>query len=127
MPSFYVMEVMRAAAALESEGRSVLHLEVGQPSTGAPAGALAAASAALARSAAGADALGYTSEAGVPPLRAAVAAMYARRHALAVPPERCAPAAAAALGTQLLTRQAVQVLHHHGEQRWLRARVPGSV
>jgi aspartate/methionine/tyrosine aminotransferase len=83
------MEVMRAAAALESEGRDVLHLEVGQPSTGAPAGALAAASAALARSAAGADALGYTNEAGVPPLRAAVAAMYARRHALAVPQERC--------------------------------------
>ena len=89
VPSFYVMEVMRAAAALEKEGRDVLHMEVGQPSTGAPAVALAAASAAVARSAAGADTLGYTCEAGVPPLRAAVAAMYARRHALAVPLDRC--------------------------------------
>ena len=35
------------------------------------AGALAAAHAALDRSAAGADVLGYTSEAGVPPLRQA--------------------------------------------------------
>ena len=36
---FYVMEVMRAAAAREAAGSPVLHLEVGQPSTGAPAGA----------------------------------------------------------------------------------------
>jgi aspartate/methionine/tyrosine aminotransferase len=89
VPSFYVMEVMRAAAALEQQGRSVCHLEVGQPSTGAPAGALAAAAEALARSGSGVVALGYTCEAGTPPLRAAVAAMYARRHALAVPVDRC--------------------------------------
>ena len=82
------MEVMRAAAAREAQGLSTLHMEVGQPSSGAPAGALAAASAALARSAAGADTLGYTCEAGVTPLRAAVAAMYAARHRVAVPEAR---------------------------------------
>ena len=79
---------MRWAAAREAAGGDTLHLEVGQPSTGAPAGALAAASAALARSAAGADTLGYTCEAGVPALRAAIAAMYGRQHGLRVPSER---------------------------------------
>jgi aspartate/methionine/tyrosine aminotransferase len=77
---------MRWAAAREAAGGDTLHLEVGQPCTGSPAGALAAASAALARSAAGADALGYTSEAGIPALRRAIADMYAQRYRVAVPP-----------------------------------------
>ena len=36
IPSFIVMDVMRAALALESAGRSVMHMEVGQPGTAAP-------------------------------------------------------------------------------------------
>ena len=40
---FYVMEVMRAAEEREFSGGEVLHLEVGQPSTPAPAGVIAAA------------------------------------------------------------------------------------
>ena len=45
--SFIVMDVMRAAAELEAKGRSVIHMEVGQPGTPAPAAALAAARSAL--------------------------------------------------------------------------------
>lgn len=55
VPPFIVMDVLRAANERQSAGASVLHLEVGQPSTGAPAGAIAAARAALET-----DNLGYT-------------------------------------------------------------------
>ena len=44
---FIVMDVMAAAAAKEAAGDTVIHLEVGQPSTPAPSAALAAAHAAL--------------------------------------------------------------------------------
>ena len=36
VPPFKVMEVMMAAAAREQQGLPVLHMEVGQPATGAP-------------------------------------------------------------------------------------------
>ena len=42
VPPFIVMDVMTAAAAREKTHGDVLHLEVGQPSTPAPAGVLAA-------------------------------------------------------------------------------------
>ena len=44
---FFVMEVMRAAEERELAGGQVLHLEVGQPSTPAPAGVIEAAHRAL--------------------------------------------------------------------------------
>ncbi|MEO0492654.1 MAG: aminotransferase class I/II-fold pyridoxal phosphate-dependent enzyme [Actinomycetota bacterium] len=68
---FYVMEVMRAAEEREQGGGEVLHLEVGQPSTPAPAGVIAAAHRALDE-----DVLGYTTAAGTPELRARVARHY---------------------------------------------------
>ncbi|MEM9130808.1 MAG: aminotransferase class I/II-fold pyridoxal phosphate-dependent enzyme [Actinomycetota bacterium] len=83
VPPFYVMEVMRAAAAREEAGHRVLHLEVGQPSTPAPAGVLAAAHAALDD-----DRLGYTGAAGTPALRDRIARWYDERYGLAVAPER---------------------------------------
>jgi aspartate/methionine/tyrosine aminotransferase len=66
---FHVMEVMRAAAVREATGERVLHLEVGQPSTPAPAGVLAAAQRALRD-----DPLGYTAALGLDALRARIAA-----------------------------------------------------
>ncbi|MEQ3754391.1 MAG: pyridoxal phosphate-dependent aminotransferase, partial [Planktomarina sp.] len=33
---FIVMDVMEAARAAEAEGRRIVHMEVGQPSTSAP-------------------------------------------------------------------------------------------
>ncbi len=85
IPPFIVMDVMTAAAERERAGGDVLHLEVGQPSTPAPAAARAAAHAALDRAA-----LGYTVALGIPPLRARIAAHYREAYGVAVPPERIA-------------------------------------
>lgn len=77
------MEVIRRAGELERAGRSILHLEVGQPSTPAPAGALAAATAAMRR-----DPLGYTDALGIPDLRAGIAGHYAATYGHDVDPAR---------------------------------------
>lgn len=82
---FIVMEVMRAANERQAAGGDVIHMEVGQPSTGAPSGVAAAAKRALEE-----DLLGYTEALGVPALRAAIAEHYRRRYGLAVPVERIA-------------------------------------
>lgn len=82
---FIVMEVMQAAAAREAAGESVLHLEVGQPGTGAPSGVIAAAEAALRN-----DTLGYTMALGIPALRARIAEHYRNCYGLDVPAERIA-------------------------------------
>ena len=68
---FYVMEVMRQAEAQEASGGDVLHLEVGQPSTPAPVLAREAAKRAIDE-----DLLGYTSAAGMAPLRNRLSAHY---------------------------------------------------
>ncbi len=76
---FHVMEVMRAAQEHERLGNRVLHLEVGQPSTPAPAGARAAATAAIEG-----DTLGYTAALGLPALRERIARWYDERHGIEV-------------------------------------------
>ena len=48
VPPFIVMDVLSEANRREAAGEDVLHLEVGQPSTGAPSGVIEAAQAALA-------------------------------------------------------------------------------
>ena len=68
---FIVMDVMEAARAAEEAGRHIIHMEVGQPGTPAPA----AARQALARAMEG-DALGYTVALGLPALRARIARLY---------------------------------------------------
>ncbi len=83
IPPFMVWEVMRAAAAREAAGGEVLHLEVGQPSTSAPSGAIAMAKAAL-----DTDVLGYTEALGLRELRAAISAHYKTFYGLDVPLER---------------------------------------
>jgi len=83
IPPFIVMDVLRDANERAAQGKDMLHLEVGQPSTGAPQGVIEAARAALAR-----EVLGYTDTLGLPALRAAIAADYARRHGVAVDPAR---------------------------------------
>lgn len=81
--SFIVMDVMRAAAELEARGRSVIHMEVGQPGTPAPASALAAA-----RSALDTETLGYTAALGIDRLRERIAQDYRERHDVNVDAER---------------------------------------
>ncbi len=83
VPPFIVMDVLRDANARAASGNDVLHLEVGQPSTPAPAGVIAAARAALER-----DVLGYTDALGIPALRAAIAAYYRSRYGAEIAPAR---------------------------------------
>jgi len=83
IPPFIVMDVMRAANEREASGEDVLHLEVGQPGTGAPAGVVEAVQAAL-----GNDKLGYTDAFGIPPLRERISRHYADTYGVAVDPGR---------------------------------------
>ena len=80
---FIVMDVMEAARAAEAAGRHIIHMEVGQPSTPAPAGARAALARALEQ-----DALGYTVALGLPALRQGIARHYARRYGVELDPAR---------------------------------------
>jgi len=80
---FIVMDVMAAAAEKEAAGDTVIHLEVGQPSTPAPKGALAAAHAAL-----DSDRIGYVAALGIPALRERIARHYRDAYNTEVAPER---------------------------------------
>jgi aspartate/methionine/tyrosine aminotransferase len=82
IPPFYVMEVMRAAERRLAAGEEVLHLEVGQPSTAAPAGAREAAHRAI-----DGDVLGYTTAAGLEPLRVRIAQHYDEWYGVGVDPD----------------------------------------
>jgi len=97
VPPFYVMEVMRAAAEREQAGAEILHLEVGQPSTPAPSGALEAAKRALSS-----DKLGYTGAAGLPELRLRISQWYERYYGLHIDPARIV-ATTGASGSCVLT------------------------
>ena len=80
---FIVMDVMAAAAEKEAAGDTVIHLEVGQPSTPAPRGALAAAHAAL-----DSDRIGYVAALGIPALRERIARHYREAYGADVAAER---------------------------------------
>ncbi|MEP7181746.1 MAG: pyridoxal phosphate-dependent aminotransferase [Betaproteobacteria bacterium] len=80
---FHVMEVQTAARALEAAGRSIVHMEIGEPDFPTPAPVLAAAQRAIA----GGD-IYYTSALGLPALREAIARHYADHFGVTVAPER---------------------------------------
>ena len=84
------MEVMRSAAERENAGQDVLHLEVGQPSTPAPAGARARAISAIES-----EILGYTSALGLDPLRERISTRYQDWYGAYAPPSRIAVTAGA--------------------------------
>lgn len=77
---FRAIVISRLAHALKAEGRSVIHMEFGQPSTGAPPRALAEAHRVL-----DVDGMGYWESA---PLKARIARLYAERYGVAVSPDR---------------------------------------
>lgn len=79
---FIVMDVMEEARRLEAAGRHIIHMEVGQPGTPAPAGARAAVAASLDQP------LGYTVALGLPDLRAGIAALYRRWYGVDLNPDR---------------------------------------
>src|SRR3954447_24663893 len=81
VPPFIVMDVMAAAARIEAAGGKVIHMEVGQPAAPAPATAIAAAQAALAR-----GRIGYTECLGIPSLRQRIARHYSELYNFALDP-----------------------------------------
>ena len=83
IPPFIAMEVLAAANAREAAGARVLHLEIGQPDSSAPAPVLEAARRALTS-----HRLGYTEALGIAPLREAIAGHYRNAYAIAVDPAR---------------------------------------
>ncbi len=79
---FIVMDVMEAARQAEAAGRHIIHMEVGQPGTGAPKGATKALVEAL-------DApLGYTVGLGLPALRSRIAQHYMDSYGVDVSADR---------------------------------------
>lgn len=83
VPPFIVMDVMRDAAALEAQGRSIIHVEVGQPSTGMSKAAAHKIAAMI-----GHDKLGYTVADGIVALRERIARHYHETYAVNVDPGR---------------------------------------
>ena len=81
--AFQVMEVQRRASELEAAGRSIIHMEIGQPDFSAPPQVELAAIEAI-RS----KTMGYTSALGLPALRAAIAAFYGTRYGIDLDPQR---------------------------------------
>jgi aspartate/methionine/tyrosine aminotransferase len=89
-PPFRVMDIIAAAnarqAALPQGAAHVIRMEVGQPGTGAPAGAVSAVAAALRRG----DPMGYTEALGLASLRARIAAHIRDWYGITVPTARIA-------------------------------------
>lgn len=82
---FIAMDVFAEANRLETQGQSILHLEVGQPAAQAPRTVLDAARRALEG-----HKLGYTDALGLPALRQRIARHYGETYGVDVAPERIA-------------------------------------
>ncbi|MFT6932128.1 MAG: aspartate/methionine/tyrosine aminotransferase [Paracoccaceae bacterium] len=80
---FIVMDVMAAARAAEEAGRDIIHMEVGQPGTGAPKAARQHLTQMMET-----GPLGYTASLGLPDLRAKIAELYDEWYGLAIDPSR---------------------------------------
>jgi aspartate/methionine/tyrosine aminotransferase len=80
---FHVMELMARAAALEAEGRSIIHFEVGEPDFATADPILKAAQVFL-----GGGHVHYTAALGLTQLREAISGFYHRRYGIDVSPAR---------------------------------------
>ena len=80
---FIVMDVMEAARQIEASGRHIIHMEVGQPGTGAPEAARSALAHSMQE-----DALGYTVALGLPALRKRIAELYGAWYDVDLNPDR---------------------------------------
>ena len=77
---FRAITISRLAHVLKAEGRSIIHMEFGQPSTGAPPAAIAEAHRVL-----DIDGMGYWESA---PLKARIARLYDERYGVEVSPDQ---------------------------------------
>jgi len=82
---FHVMSLLARARALEAQGRSIVHMEIGEPDFPTPRPVCEAGMRALER-----GDLFYTPALGLPELRAAIAGFYRSRYGVDVSPERIA-------------------------------------
>ncbi len=83
MPPFIVMEVLERAAELQRQGRSIIHLEVGEPNFDSPASVLRAGIDAMER-----GQTHYTHSLGHPELREAICQWYAEQYDVQITPAR---------------------------------------
>ncbi len=81
--AFHVLEILARARELEAEGRSIIHMGIGEPDFGTPAPVLAAAHRALDE-----KSMHYAPALGLPELRSAIAGFYRARYGVTVDPER---------------------------------------
>jgi len=95
------MEVMKRAIELEAEGRSIIHMSIGEPDFTAPPAVLAALASAMEKGRAQ-----YTPAVGLARLRQAISDHYRTKFAAAVEPERIIVTAGAS-GALLLTMAAL--------------------
>lgn len=93
---FIVMDVMEAARLEEEKGRSIIHMEVGQPGTGAPQIARDFLAEQMAH-----DTLGYTVALGRPDLRTRIAQLYLDWYGVTVSPDRIVVTAGSSAGFNL--------------------------
>ena len=77
---FHAINISRLAHRMKAQGASVIHMEFGQPSTGAPRAAVEVAHRTL-----DTDGMGYWESA---PLRERIARLYVERHGLRIDPDR---------------------------------------
>ena len=111
---FVVMDVLDRANALAQSGRTVFHLEAGQPSTRAPQRALTAVAEALQK-----EVMGYTEALGRPALRSRLSRFYREKYDIEIAPERIIVTTGSSAGFVL----AFLTLFEHGQT--LALAVPG--
>lgn len=78
---FYAMDILNRAKRMEAQGRSICHLELGEPGHPPAPKVIEAVAKALP------DPQGYTSAKGLPALREGLAAYYDRQHGVSVSPD----------------------------------------
>jgi aspartate/methionine/tyrosine aminotransferase len=104
---FYVMELLARARELEEGGRSIIHMEVGEPDFETPAPITRAGQQALAQ-----GHTHYTPARGIPALRQAIAAHYGQSYGTEVDPDRIVVTPGSSGALQL----ALSVLVNPGEE-----------
>ncbi len=80
---FYVMDILARAKELEKQGRSIIHMEVGEPDFSTPDSVIEAGKNAL-----DAGHTGYTAATGIPELREKISDYYQLQYGIAVDPQR---------------------------------------
>lgn len=95
---FHVMDLLGKAKSMESEGRDIIHLEVGEPDFSSPEAVVKAGQQALAE-----GKTHYTSAVGLPELRQAISEFYQDRYGEIVSPDRVIITPGASGALQLVT------------------------